>query len=89
MCLAWPAVSQLALGVLLALFGARLWRRHPEDPSQDQLPKWMAVIDRFTPVKILGLGLALSAANAKNAPLTIAAGGELHTSGATQCEIRR
>jgi threonine/homoserine/homoserine lactone efflux protein len=37
----------------------------------------MAAIDRFTPPKILGLGLALSAANPKNAPLTIAAGASI------------
>ncbi|MEU3862703.1 GAP family protein [Streptomyces sp. NPDC028722] len=40
-----------------------------------------AAIDRFTPLKILGLGLALSAANAKNAPLTIAAGASISSAG--------
>ncbi|MFI9804641.1 GAP family protein [Streptomyces sp. NPDC052301] len=77
----WVGALKLALGVLLVLFGARLWRRRPKDPSQAQLPKWMAAIDRFTPVKILGLGLALSAANAKNAPLTIAAGASISSAG--------
>jgi hypothetical protein len=64
----WVGGLKLALGALLALFGARQWRRRPKDPSQAKLPKWMAAIDRFTPPKILGLGLALAAANAKNAP---------------------
>jgi hypothetical protein len=59
---------KLALGALLLLFGAQEWRRRPKDPSQAQLPKWMAAIDRFTPPKILVLGLVISAANAKNAP---------------------
>jgi hypothetical protein len=41
----------------------------------------MAAIDHFTPVKVLGLGLLLSAANAKNAPLTIAAGASISSAG--------
>ncbi|MGW1808458.1 GAP family protein [Streptomyces sp. NPDC002078] len=77
----WVGALKLALGLLLVLFGARLWRRRPADPAQAQLPKWMAAIDRFTPLKILGLGLALSAANAKNAPLTIAAGASISSAG--------
>ncbi|MET7289893.1 GAP family protein [Streptomyces sp. NPDC005573] len=77
----WVGALKIALGVLLALFGAVQWRRRPKDPSQAQLPKWMAAIDRFTPVKILGLGLLLSAANLKNAPLTIAAGASISSSG--------
>lgn len=77
----WVGALKLALGVLLALLGARLWHRRPTDPSDAQLPKWMAAIDSFTPLKILGLGLALSAANAKNAPLAIAAGASISASG--------
>ncbi|MEV6051709.1 GAP family protein [Streptomyces sp. NPDC052107] len=77
----WVGALKLALGLLLALLGARQWRRRPADPSQAQLPKWMAAIDRFTPLKMLGLGLALSAANAKNAPLTIAAGASISSAG--------
>lgn len=78
---AWVGGLKLALGVLLVLFGARLWRRRPADASQAQLPTWMAAIDRFTPIKIFGLGLALSAANLKNAPLTIAAGASISSAG--------
>jgi threonine/homoserine/homoserine lactone efflux protein len=77
----WVGALKLALGVLLVFFGARMWRRRPKDPSQAQLPKWMAAIDHFTPLKILGLGLVLSAANAKNAPLTIAAGASISSAG--------
>lgn len=77
----WVGGLKLALGALLVLFGARQWRRRPKDPSQAQLPSWMAAIDRFTPPKILGLGLVLSAANVKNAPLTIAAGASISSAG--------
>ncbi|MFI0788085.1 GAP family protein [Streptomyces lydicus] len=77
----WVGALKLALGALLVLFGARQWRRRPKDASQAQLPKWMAAIDRFTPVKILGLGLLLSAGNLKNAPLTIAAGASISSAG--------
>ncbi|MEU9456463.1 GAP family protein [Streptomyces sp. NPDC048277] len=77
----WVGALKLALGALLALFGAVQWRRRPKDPAQAQLPKWMAAIDRFTPVKILGLGLLLSAGNLKNAPLTIAAAASISSAG--------
>jgi len=77
----WVGALKLALGVLLVLFGCRQWRRRPKDPSDAHLPSWMAAIDRFTPPKILGLGLALSAANAKNVPVTIAAGASISGAG--------
>jgi cytochrome c biogenesis protein CcdA len=77
----WVGALHLALGVLLVLFGSWEWRRRPRDPAQAQLPKWMAAIDRFTPLKTLGLGLALSAANPKNAPLTISAGASISSAG--------
>ncbi|MFF1901380.1 GAP family protein [Streptomyces sp. NPDC058206] len=77
----WVGALKVALGVFLLLFGARLWHRRPKDPSQAQLPKWMSAIDRLTPVKVFGLGLALAALNAKNAPLTIAAGAAIGSAG--------
>ncbi|MGW4033660.1 GAP family protein [Streptomyces sp. NPDC004838] len=77
----WVGVLKLALGLFLVLFGTRQWHRRPKDPSQAQLPKWMGAIDRLTPVKVFALGLALSALNAKNAPLTIAAGAAIGSAG--------
>jgi len=77
----WVGALHLALGVLLVLFGAREWHRRPRDPAQAQVPTWMAAIDRFTPLKTLGLGLALSAANPKNAPLTVSAGASISSAG--------
>ncbi|MER6370387.1 GAP family protein [Streptomyces mirabilis] len=77
----WVGALKLALGLLLVLFSARQWHRRPKDPSQAQLPKWMGAIDRLTPVKVFGLGLALAALNAKNAPLTIAAAASIGSAG--------
>ncbi len=77
----WVGALKLALGALLVVFGARQWRRRPKDASQAQLPKWMTAIDGFTPIKILGLALLFSAGNLKNAPLTIAAGASISSSG--------
>ncbi|MFI5632749.1 GAP family protein [Streptomyces sp. NPDC051664] len=77
----WVGGLKLGLGVLLALFGVRLWHRRPRGVSQVELPKWMGAIDRFTPVKILGLALLLSAANVKNAAFTVAASASISSSG--------
>ncbi|MGW1041126.1 GAP family protein [Streptomyces sp. NPDC002547] len=77
----WVGVLKLVLGVLLALFAVRQWRRRPADAAQARLPKWMSALDRLTPLKALGLGLLLSAANAKNAPLTLAAGVSISSAG--------
>ncbi|MCT9105850.1 GAP family protein [Streptomyces mirabilis] len=76
----WVGALKLALGVFLVLFCARQWHRRPRDASQAKLPKWMGAIDRLTPVKVFGLGLALAALNAKNAPLTIAAAASIGSS---------
>jgi len=46
-----------------------------------QLPKWLAAIDRFTPPKIIGLGLLFSAGNVKNAAMTVAAGASISSAG--------
>ncbi|MFJ2776283.1 GAP family protein [Kitasatospora sp. NPDC087315] len=78
---AWVGGLKTGLGLLLVLFGVRQWRRRPTAATEAQLPKWMAAIDRFTPIKITGLGLALSAANVKNASLTIAAASSISAAG--------
>ncbi|MGW7406190.1 GAP family protein [Streptomyces sp. NPDC054833] len=77
----WVGALKLALGMALVLFAARMWRHRPADVTQAQLPKWMAALDRFTPVKVFLLALLLSAGNLKNAPLTIAAAASISTSG--------
>ena len=67
------AVVKLVLGILLLWLALRQWRRRPGPGEEPKMPKWMASIDSFTPLKTLGLGMLLSAVNPKNLPLTIAA----------------
>ncbi len=63
----------LALGVLFIGMALRHLRSRPKKGESPEMPKWMATIDRFTPLTSLGLGLALSAANPKNLALSAAA----------------
>ena len=77
----WVGALKLVLGILLVLFGIRQWRHRPTGASPAELPKWMAAIDHFSPIKVFGLGVALSAANLKNAPLTLAAAASISSSG--------
>ena len=77
----WVGALKLALGVALVLFAVRLWRHRPADVTQAQLPRWMAALDRFAPLKVFLLALLLSAGNLKNAPLTIAAAASISSSG--------
>ncbi|MCU0269622.1 MAG: GAP family protein [Acidimicrobiales bacterium] len=69
------SVSWLKIVLGLVLLGAayRNWSRRPGPGEQPEMPKWMAEIDHFTPVKTFGLALALSAANPKNLILAASA----------------
>jgi threonine/homoserine/homoserine lactone efflux protein len=65
---------RLVLGVLLVLLAAKQWRARPRGKVAPELPKWMSAIDTLTPVKGLGLGIALSALNPKNLIMAAGAG---------------
>ncbi|MEU1704160.1 GAP family protein [Streptomyces sp. NPDC005706] len=77
----WVGALKLALGVALVLFAVRMWRHRPADVTEARLPRWMAALDRFPPLKVFLLALLLSAGNLKNAPLTIAAAASISSSG--------
>lgn len=65
---------KLLLGLALLAVGVKQWRGRPK-PGQDvALPTWMAALDHVTPLKALGLGVALSAVNPKNLLMNVAAG---------------
>jgi hypothetical protein len=70
---AWVSWVKIALGVLLLLVAARQFRSRPHEGEEPQMPKWMASIDKTTPLAALGLAALLSGANPKN--LLLAVGG--------------
>ncbi len=69
----WVTVLKLVLGVGFLFLAARTWRNRPRTGEETEMPAWMARIDTFTPVKALGAGAVLAAANPKNLALVIAA----------------
>jgi hypothetical protein len=69
----WVSWVKIGLGILLLLIAVRQFRGRPHGGEEPQMPKWMATIDKTSPVGALGLAAALSGANPKN--LLLAAGG--------------
>jgi len=67
-------IIYLALGVLLLLLAAKQWKSRPREGAEPVMPKWMAGIDKVTPLVALGLGAFLSGLNPKNLIFDIAAG---------------
>ena len=70
---AWSSWLKLALGLLLLVVAARQFRSRPRAGQEPELPKWMARVDRITPVAAAGFAVALSGANPKNLLLSISA----------------
>ena len=64
---------QVVLGVVLLVLALRNWRKRPGPGEEAAMPKWMATIDAFTPVKALGLAVVLSAVNPKNLIISVGA----------------
>ncbi len=69
----WVSWAKIALGVLLLLVAAREFRGRPRGDAEPRMPKWMATIDKTTPIAAIGLAAVLSGANPKN--LLLAVGG--------------
>jgi threonine/homoserine/homoserine lactone efflux protein len=65
---------KLALGVLFLLLALRTWRGRPRPGQPVEPPKWMASLDRTSPLVALGLGALLSAVNPKNLALAVSGG---------------
>ncbi|MCF6466826.1 GAP family protein [Nonomuraea sp. MG754425] len=61
---------KLVLGLLMLGLAVKQWRSR----EQPGLPGWMKAIDKLTPVKAAGLGIALSGVNPKNLMMCAAAG---------------
>lgn len=69
----WTAWLKLALGALLLLLAVKQFRARPPEGVEPEMPKWMAAIDSFTPIKSAGIAALLSGINPKNLLLIIAA----------------
>ena len=65
--------GKIALGVGLLALARRNWRKRPAPGEEAAMPKWLATVESVSPVKALGLGVALAAVNPKNLILTAGA----------------
>jgi hypothetical protein len=65
--------GKIALGVLLLAMARRNWQKRPASGEAATMPKWLATVETVSPVKALGLGVALAAVNPKNLILTVGA----------------
>jgi hypothetical protein len=70
---AWVGWLKIVLGLLVLLVALWQFRGRPRGDEPAAMPKWMATIDKTTPIAALGLAAALSGANPKN--LLLAVGG--------------
>ena len=65
--------GKIALGVVLLAMARRNWAKRPAAGEEATMPKWLATVENVSPVKALGLGVALAAVNPKNLILTLGA----------------
>jgi threonine/homoserine/homoserine lactone efflux protein len=77
------SVIQLGLGILLLLLAVKQWRSRPKGNEEPKMPKWMATIDKTTPLVALGLGAFLSGVNPKNLIFNLSAGTSIVSSDAS------
>jgi threonine/homoserine/homoserine lactone efflux protein len=77
----WVSILKIVLGVLLLLLAAKQWRGRPRGDRQPALPAWMKTVDRFTPVRSVAMGVALSAINPKNLLLVVGAAAAIAQTG--------
>lgn len=73
--------GKVVLGVVFVVMAARQWQKRPRGDAEEAMPGWMAAVDHFTPVRSLGLGVALSALNPKNLVLTMAGAARIAQAG--------
>ncbi len=78
---------KVVLGVALIVGGLRRLRNRTPAGAEPEMPKWMAGLDGFTPVKAVGLGVVLGAVNPKNLVLTIGAATGLAQLGLSSSDV--
>ena len=74
-------IIELVFGVLFLVMAAMQWRQRPKPGVAPTLPRWMAAIDKISPLASAGLGALLSGANPKNLALTVAASATIAQAG--------
>ncbi len=77
------SVVHLVLGIGLILLGVKDWAARPKGGAEPPMPKWMATIDKTTPLIAVGLGALFSGVNPKNLIFNIAAGTSIVSAGAS------
>jgi hypothetical protein len=65
--------GKIVLGVVLLGLARRDWAKRPKPGEAVAMPKWMATVETISPVKALGLAVALSVVNPKNLVLVLGA----------------
>jgi hypothetical protein len=75
------ALLTIALGVTLLVLAWRGFRGRPKPGEEAPLPKWMAALDRFTPVRSFGVAALFGGAKPKNLILAAAAAAGIAESG--------
>src|SRR3954452_23381898 len=84
----WVSILKLVLGVALLGLAVKQWRGRPRGDQQAELPAWMKTVDSFTPVRAVGMAVALSAVNPKNLILTVGAAAAIaQTGGSTGGQV--
>ena len=80
------SILKLVLGVVLLGMAARQWRGRPVGDEEPPLPKWMGVLDAFSPAKALVAGIVVTGLNPKNLLLVVAGAAAVASAGATAGE---
>lgn len=62
------------LGLFLIFLALKQWHQRPKPGEAPKVPKWMNLIENFSPIQSFGLALMLVTVNAKNTVLDIAVG---------------
>jgi len=70
----WASLIQLVLGLGLLFLAYQQWQKRPKEGETVEMPKWMASVDKATPLVAVGLGAFLAGLNPKNLLFNIAAG---------------
>ena len=69
----WVSALWLAVGAALVVLGVRQFLGRPAGDAPAELPGWMRTLEGFGRLRAASAGLALAAANPKNALLAVAA----------------